>query len=425
MPATPVPEPVSYLPLPEHTLELPVNRRTISAGRNISAAITQDGSMWVWGGFRVPDIWTYINTVMRGVGNGTHFIFREDGTPFIPGGSTMYDGTDLLINCNDNPNRHYNINDLRIEDEAGNPFTRADMHTEEDLLFLLRPRHFADKAAAVHADSMYFILDGDGTFYFNGERQAENVADITAAQSNMAYKGLNWETFPQAPPIAHIHYGVIQADGTFYLVTQEGSVRRPFEAAITAMDFGMEHMLFLAYDGQLFARGSGSAVGVLNQEGVAPPAWVMDNVAQIAAGRQHSMAVTKDGRLYAWGRNARGQLGTGNRQNEFLPAFIMDDVIALAAGDEHSMAITADGSLWGWGCNQHGQVGVAGSAMYNTPVRIMENIVAVTAGHGHTMALTADGTLLAWGLNTSGQLGDGTRQNRSEPVIIMTEVMLP
>lgn len=32
-------------------------------------------------------------------------------------------------------------------------------------------------------------------------------------------------------------------------------------------------------------------------------------IVQIAAGRSHSMAVSDDGRLFAWGNNSSGQLG--------------------------------------------------------------------------------------------------------------------
>lgn len=46
---------------------------------------------------------------------------------------------------------------------------------------------------------------------------------------------------------------------------------------------------------------------------------------QIVSGYAHSLALTDEGLLYAWGANTYGQLGTGNKSNQLSPLQIMTE----------------------------------------------------------------------------------------------------
>lgn len=46
---------------------------------------------------------------------------------------------------------------------------------------------------------------------------------------------------------------------------------------------------------------------------------------QVACGYAHTLALTDEGFVYAWGANAYGQLGTGNKSNQGLPTLINMD----------------------------------------------------------------------------------------------------
>jgi alpha-tubulin suppressor-like RCC1 family protein len=80
----------------------------------------------------------------------------------------------------------------------------------------------------------------------------------------------------------------------------------------------------------------------------------------------HSVAIKKDGTLWAWGSNAYGQLGTGLSSDEPTPVQILvpkgtgrdDDWVMVSAGKLHTFARKKDGTLWGWGDNRSGQLGV-------------------------------------------------------------------
>jgi alpha-tubulin suppressor-like RCC1 family protein len=65
---------------------------------------------------------------------------------------------------------------------------------------------------------------------------------------------------------------------------------------------------------------------------------------QVAAGYDHSCAITVDGALVCWGSNQQGQLVT--------PQISIDDVapfVQLAAGLRTTCAITELGQEWCWG----------------------------------------------------------------------------
>ncbi|WP_210514815.1 RCC1 domain-containing protein [Hymenobacter terricola] len=153
--------------------------------------------------------------------------------------------------------------------------------------------------------------------------------------------------------------------------------------------------------------------------------------AQVAAGISHTLAITTDGRLYAWGCNHEGQLGDGTTTSHESPVAIEVPGTAhtswkqVAAGSSHSLALTADGRLYTWGINTNGQLGNGLARDCTTPIEVPLPASAATttwaqvaAGNDHTLALTADGRLFAWGGNLHGQLGNGTNNSTPQPVAV-------
>ncbi len=146
---------------------------------------------------------------------------------------------------------------------------------------------------------------------------------------------------------------------------------------------------------------------------------VRSSTRTIAAGRSHSLALRRDGTLWAWGGNADGQLGTGNRLDHPTPIAILPEHRwrAVGAGSQHTVALQDDGSLWAWGVNWNGQVGDGSTIARQTPTMIQPTARwnVVDAAGSHTVAVRSDGTLWTWGFNGEGQLGDGTRSDRNQP----------
>ena len=165
-------------------------------------------------------------------------------------------------------------------------------------------------------------------------------------------------------------------------------------------------------------------------------------VTQIAAGYDHSLALTSTGQLYAFGNNYYGQLGntTNNAVEEPNPTPTLvtlpgevGHVTQIAAGRYHSLALTSTGQLYAFGYNYFGQLGSTTNNKSEepnpTPTLVtlpgeVGHVTQIAAGAYHSLALTSTGQLYAFGDNSVGQLGNAT--NRSgEPNPTPTLVTLP
>lgn len=138
-------------------------------------------------------------------------------------------------------------------------------------------------------------------------------------------------------------------------------------------------------------------------------------IAAIAAGADHSLALTRDGKVYAWGGNASGQLGDGTTKDRNKPTVInqLSSIRAISAGEGFSLALDSAGVVWAWGNNVLGQLGDGTRIGKFAPVKIvsLEAVQGIVAGGAHAMAVQADGSLWTWGTNQFGQLGEGPISN--------------
>ncbi len=197
-------------------------------------------------------------------------------------------------------------------------------------------------------------------------------------------------------------------------------VQLPKGTIVTAIAGGGDHSLALTSQGTVFAWGDGTATPAV--VAVAPGTVVT----AIAAGFSHNLALTSRGAVISWGANFSGQLGDGTNNFSSTPVTVLlpraTSVTGIAAGDNHSLALTASGGVLSWGSNQSGQLGDGTTNDNSLPVAALlpSGVVAtgLSAGSEHTLALTSAGTVLAWGANLSGQLGDGTTNGSPLPVVV-------
>lgn len=116
----------------------------------------------------------------------------------------------------------------------------------------------------------------------------------------------------------------------------------------------------------------------------------------LAVGGDYSLAIDKDGGLWAWGRNIYGTLGDGTFNDSYTPVPIMEgtEFTQVAASTATSYAIDVEGNLWGWGDSAYAMTGFG-----NVPQKIIPGtkFKQVSAGGYICMAIDVDGYLWAGG----------------------------
>ena len=145
----------------------------------------------------------------------------------------------------------------------------------------------------------------------------------------------------------------------------------------------------------------------------------------VAAGDNHSCALTVHHTVLCWGSNVNGQLGNGtvpvaDPKFSSTPAVVKGAlagqvVTNIAAGGSTTCALTAQGAAYCWGDNSQGQIGIgtAGNPVPTpTPVNASgalagKHLVRITVGGQHVCAAATDLTAFCWGSNANGEVGSG------------------
>lgn len=85
---------------------------------------------------------------------------------------------------------------------------------------------------------------------------------------------------------------------------------------IAGVSCGAKHTLAVSHEGVVLAWGDGEFGRLGNGRSSAPYPEIVEELAsvpcqQVAAGESFSMALTREGRVFVWGRNDQSQLGLG------------------------------------------------------------------------------------------------------------------
>lgn len=155
-------------------------------------------------------------------------------------------------------------------------------------------------------------------------------------------------------------------------------------------------------------------------EEAVPWSSAMGEPARVCAGDGTCFVVTRSGALYSFGHGAHGQLGLGSLQSQPSPCAVRAlrklRVRRVAAGGRHALCLTSEGRVFAWGCNARGQLGLGPDA----PAHLTEPAAVALAGAtdvscGHEFSLATVSTVSAagrpwvevygWGDASKGQLG--------------------
>lgn len=164
---------------------------------------------------------------------------------------------------------------------------------------------------------------------------------------------------------------------------------------------------------------------------------------QVAGSANHALAVTGNGVVYAWGLNKAGEVGDNSTNKRTSPVQVqvsstvnLTNIKKVAAGSPsnngntggHSLALSNDGTVWAWGLNNSGQLGnnstsnslraIQVRAIGGAANSVLSNVIDIAASGSSSFALLSDSTVVSWGENGGGQLGNGTTTARSFPGLV-------
>ena len=291
--------------------------------------------------------------------------------------------------------------------------------------------------------------------------------------------------------VGHLGMGKLEAEAP----VREPQIVRVVSSAPTILSLaaGALHSLALDASGTVWSWGWGGngRLGLGDREHRAQPCAItgvrglpaLPEIEQISCGTEHSLLLSHDGQLLAFGRDHQGQLGLGGPMDEEdgdwspearvypsgadlddallptiiswycpdgpkqrrstmvtmmgLPSEMLTERIAadgvrfkrVAAGGEHSVALSSDGIVFAWGCPWEGRLGrpppwqaVALPTMVPLPTKCVE----VAAGKFCSLAATAAGQVYAWGdcgTGLDGARHTPTRVTSLDPAMLKSPIV--
>ena len=141
----------------------------------------------------------------------------------------------------------------------------------------------------------------------------------------------------------------------------------------------------------------------------------LSGVSEVACGSSgFCIALASSTSVFGWGSNAFSQLGiaAGGSSSIAIPIAVGPGSIdAIAAGSAHCIAHSRDGNVYGWGYNGRGQLGIGSTGVAQLPTVMqtgpdsMNNVEDLLAGGNFSiMVRNSDRAVFVAGDNQSGQL---------------------
>ncbi|CAA0839604.1 Regulator of chromosome condensation (RCC1) family protein [Striga hermonthica] len=149
---------------------------------------------------------------------------------------------------------------------------------------------------------------------------------------------------------------------------------------------GAFHNLALLDDGTVMAWGNNEygQLGTGDTQPRSQPIAVQGlsdlKMVDIAAGGWHSTAMTDDGEVYGWGRGEHGRLGFGDdKSSKMVPQKVQllvgEEIVQVSCGGTHSVALTRDGRMYSFGRGDHGRLGYGRKVTTGHPAEVPINIL--------------------------------------------------
>jgi alpha-tubulin suppressor-like RCC1 family protein len=188
-------------------------------------------------------------------------------------------------------------------------------------------------------------------------------------------------------------YGVLGTGSTANSSTPVPVVGLPSTVRVTALTSSWQGSGALLGNGDYYNWGYNAAGqlgdGTTTNSAVPVRVTLPDAVRQAFQGGSgakngQTVAILANGSVWAWGDNDRGQLGVGTRVSSDVPLRVQVpsrvSFVTVASGGYASYAIDGSGRLWAWGDNTSGQLGTGtGTGIATKPVSVGIRLTQVSS----------------------------------------------
>ncbi len=366
---------------------LPLMAKTISMGTKHSAAITEDGSLYMWGANDRGQIGNgtleHVNTPTKVLDNVVSVSLGGYHTAAITADGSLY-----TWGYNSNKQLGYSTYSKNDEGEYVGKY----------------PRKLMDGVVSVSLGELHSAaITRKGDLYAWGNSKY--------GQCGTGSYGYNISS-----PTLVMHH-------------------------VRYVELGVESSAAITLDNTLYTWGDGS-LGLLGNDDTdhfyPAPIKIMEDVKTVSMARYSCGAVTNKGELYTWGRNTMyALLGFKDSGTNVYatPQFVTTDVKDVSMGHTVTAVLKTNGELYMCGANAYGQLGIGSQVPKTEGVNVMSNIEYVSVGEVHCAAVDKNGNMYIWGANGSSFQLLGTKTNEqsiansywtisSTPINIMDNIMM-
>ncbi|KAG8288256.1 E3 ubiquitin-protein ligase herc2 [Homalodisca vitripennis] len=194
---------------------------------------------------------------------------------------------------------------------------------------------------------------------------------------------------------------------------------------------GSSHSAAITSSGELYTWGLGEYGRLGHGDSITQlkpklvKALLGNHIVKVACGSRdaQTLALSTDGMVFSWGDGDFGKLGRGGSEGCDLPHNIERlnglGVVHIECGAQFSLALTKSGQVWTWGKGDYFRLGLGTDQHVRKPTLVEalrgERVVHVAVGALHCLAVTDTGLVYAWGDNDHGQQGNGTTLVNRKP----------
>ena len=220
------------------------------------------------------------------------------------------------------------------------------------------------------------------------------------------------------------------------------NVYRNTEGAITvpAVGQGYGNTIILKENGTVWATGRNDygqlGLGDTSNRNIAEQVKIdedtyLENVVKIDVTDDTTIALTKNGEVYTWGRNTNAELGVGDSTYRSYATRVkgvdgngyLENIIDVANSETNSYAIDKQGNLYGWGYGNYYEIdSTTTTRKYPVKMQDYSNVVSVSAGDCVVMIMQSNAEVFARGFNGKGALGTGKTEGSLTETIIGNDI---